>query len=409
MNCKTINQIFAETAYIRMGGTEHELQCAKYLQAACAQLGLQARLEPFPIRLYTEHSAKFSVNGKEIPCKGYYGSPSGTVTAPLYYLAGTDAISLEKCRNRIVLVDKGVGYKLYDKLTEHGAVGFITYNGNIHFPDRDVDQRELSFEIVDQSHIPGVNIHISDAVELVRGGGGAATLTLEHTSRLGSSHNLVLDLEGETDETVVISAHYDTTALSTGAYDNMSASIALLALAEHYSKTVHRRRIRLVWCGSEERGLLGSVAYCRQHRDELKNTVLNINLDMLGSLMGEFVAFSCVNEDMLHFLEAFFKKHRIAASARYAIRSSDSNSFVHFGVPAVSFARYAPSGVAPIHTRYDTVDTVNAKRLREDIEIIAKFTDCISNEAQLPISLEISEKIRGDVAEYVKRKKAFIE
>ena len=148
--------------------------------------------------------------------------------------------------------------------------------------------------------------------------------------------------------------------------------------------------------------MLGSLAYCKERGAELKNTVLNINLDMLGSLMGEFVAFSCANEDMTAFLEKFMKRHRFSASVRYAIRSSDSNSFVYFGVPAVSFARYAPAGIAPIHTRYDIAETVSAKRLLEDARIIAKFTESVANQADF--SMEISEKIRSDVNEYMNRK-----
>ncbi len=407
MNTKMIDRIFSDTAYVRTGGSVMELECARYLQAQCAQMELDAKLEPFPVTVYTERVATLSVDGKEIPCKGYYGSPSGRVQAPLYYLSGTDVTSLKKCKGRIVLTDKPVGYKLYDKLTEHGAIGFITYSGNPHLPDRDIDRKEITYDTNGLPCLYGVHIHVSDAIELVKKGRGTVEMTLQQTSDRGASHNLVLDLDGDTEETVVICAHYDTTSLSTGAYDNMSSCIALLKIAEYFSTRPHHRRIRLLWCGSEERGLLGSIAYCQQHGDDLKNTILNINLDMLGSLMGEFVAFSCVNEEMLHFLDTFFQKHRFSATSRYAIRSSDSNSFVHFGIPAVSFARYAPSVVAPIHTRYDTANTVSAKRLLDDANIIIQFTECICNASPLPISMEISEKIRGEVAEYMKRKKIF--
>jgi Zn-dependent M28 family amino/carboxypeptidase len=215
---------------------------------------------------------------------------------------------------------------------------------------------------------------------------------------------VILDIEGESKETVVISAHYDSTVLSTGAYDNMSGCIGLLYLAEYFSAIPHRRRIRLLWCGSEERGLLGSQEYCRIHKSELTSTVLNINLDMLGSVMGEFVAFSCVNDEMSDFLAKFLAKHRFPASVRHAIRSSDSNSFVYCGVPAVSFARYAPPNMAPIHTRYDKPQTVSAKQLLSDMKIIAQFVEHIANTVDFSFSMEISEKIKIEVEKYMKRK-----
>ena len=42
-----------------------------------------------------------------------------------------------------------------------------------------------------------------------------------------------------------------------------------------------------MFCGSEERGLLGSKAYVRDHEAELEKIVLIINLDMIGTYMGK--------------------------------------------------------------------------------------------------------------------------
>ena len=52
-----------------------------------------------------------------------------------------------------------------------------------------------------------------------------------------------------------------------------------------------RRRVCLnchirLWCGSEERGLLGSKAYVAAHEEDLKKTVLNINLDKNLEILG---------------------------------------------------------------------------------------------------------------------------
>ena len=44
MDAKTIARIFEGTAYVRMGGSEEELKCAKYLQAECQNLGLNAEI-----------------------------------------------------------------------------------------------------------------------------------------------------------------------------------------------------------------------------------------------------------------------------------------------------------------------------------------------------------------------------
>ena len=51
----------------------------------------------------------------------------------------------------------------------------------------------------------------------------------------GTSQNVVLELPGECDEIITFTAHYDSTSLSSGAYDNMSGCVGLLSMAEYFS------------------------------------------------------------------------------------------------------------------------------------------------------------------------------
>ena len=128
----------------------------------------------------------------------------------------------------------------------------------------------------------------ADAVELIRRGASTAKITLKQEEYTGQSHNVVLNMPGQVDEYIAFTAHYDSTSLSQGAYDNMSGSLGILGIAEHFAAHPHRYGLRFIWCGSEERGLLGSKAYCADE-EKLKNCVLNINLDMIGCIMGKFI------------------------------------------------------------------------------------------------------------------------
>ena len=132
-----------------------------------------------------------------------------------------------------------------------------------------------------------------------------ATIELEQEEYKGVSWNVVAELPGEVEETIVLTAHYDSTALSQGAYDNMSGSVGILAIAEHFSKHPHRYGIRAVWCGSEERGLLGSKAYVKDHEEELPKIIFNVNLDMIGCTMGKFIAACTTEEKLVSFLKYF--------------------------------------------------------------------------------------------------------
>ena len=143
MDIQTIEKIIEETAYVRTGGTPEELKCAQYLQAQCKALGYEATLEAFTVPMATMRKATLTVDGREIPCKGYFCAGSGTVEAPLYYLRDNNPYSLQQCKGKIVMFDGYLGYWKYQDMLENGAVGYISYDGNANYADRDIDQREL--------------------------------------------------------------------------------------------------------------------------------------------------------------------------------------------------------------------------------------------------------------------------
>ena len=231
MKAADFMKIFADTAYVRMGGSVEELRCAEYIQQTCAEMGLQAELEAFNVDMATISEAQLVVDGEQIPCKGYLCAGSAEITAPLYYLRSTDPYSLSLCKDKIVMIDGYLGYWMYQDILENGALGFITYDGNINYADRDIDQRELRSYVHKGNKIPGVNINAKDAVALIAKGAAEAKILLKQEEYTGASHNVVLDLPGTRDQWIVLTAHYDSTSLSQGAYDNMSGSAGLLALA----------------------------------------------------------------------------------------------------------------------------------------------------------------------------------
>ena len=405
MNPKEIMKIFEDTAYVRMGGSQEELRCAEYLKARCAQMGLEAVIEPFAVDMATMQEEVFLADGVEIPCKGYLCSGSAEVEAPLYYLRNTDAYSLSQCKGKIVMVDRRMGHWMYQDVLEKGAVGFVTYDGHINYADRDIDRRELRKTVHQGNKIPGVNIHVTDAVEMVKKGVTTGKILLKQEEYEGKSHNVILDLPGETDEYIVLTAHYDSTSLSQGAYDNMSGSIGLLGIAEYFSKNPHRYGLRFVWCGSEERGLLGAKAYCAAHEEDLKKVVLNINLDMIGCIMGKFAACCTTEEKLVHYISYMAMELGFPIHSYQEVYSSDSTPFADKGVPAVSFARWAPNETGTIHNSYDTMKLMKGEQMAEDIDFLVRFTDRMANAVRCPVDRSIPDSMKEKLDYYLCRKR----
>ena len=406
MDEKKIMQYFEDTAYVRMGGSEEELKCAKYLQQCCADMGMEASLEAFEVDMATIEEAVLLVDGQEIPCKGYLCAGNAELEAPFYYLRSTDAYSLSQCKGKIVMIDGYMGYWMYQDIVDNGAVGFVTYDGNVNYTDRDIDQRELRSYVSKGRKIPGVNINAKDAVALIAKGAQTAKLLLKQEEYKGNSHNVILDLPGQTDEYIVLTAHYDSTSLSQGAYDNMSGSVGLLGIAEYFKDHPHRYGLRFIWCGSEERGLLGSKAYTAALDEEsLKKIVLNINMDMIGCIMGGWVVHCSAEEAAVKYMEYFANEKGFPLSARQDLHSSDSTPFADKGVPAISFARYAPPSTGTIHNSYDTVALMSPVQLKKDIDFIVAFTDRMANSVRCPVSREIPDNIKEKLDIYLARKR----
>ncbi len=406
MNTREIKQVLKDTDFIHTGGTPEELRVAEYLAEKCRVLGAETRLEVFDVEMADVHHASLLADGKEIPCKGYKCCGSGSVEALFCYLPNTDPASLTAAQGKIVLLDTGAGHFLYQDLLANGAVGFITYDGNVRFRDSDIDHKELRSYVSLGKKIPGVNINAKDAFRLVKGGVKQISITVEQDEYPGQSHNVIAELPGKTDEWIVLSAHYDTTPLSHGSYDNMSGCIGLLHILETLAATApHRYGLRFVFCGSEERGLLGSKAYVQQHEAELEKIALNINLDMIGTYMGKFIACCSAEEGLVHYIRYFGAQRDWGVAPRMGVYSSDSTPFADKGVPAVSFARIAPSSQATIHNRYDTAEVLSPERLRSDADFLADFTAAMADAAKCPVKREIPEKVKTELDEYMNRKR----
>ncbi len=114
--------------------------------------------------------------------------------------------------------------------------------------------------------------------------------------------NIVGVLEGAgplADETIVIGAHYDHVGYGNfgslggpgaagkihyGADDNASGTTGLIELARRYGAMKNRegRRIVFIAFSAEERGLFGSIHYCKEPIFPLEKTAAMINMDMIG-------------------------------------------------------------------------------------------------------------------------------
>ena len=402
-----LNSIFENTDFVHTSGTKEELQVAYYLKEQCEKMGVTANLESFRVPMSSIKKANLLADGQEIPCKAFKGCGSGNVEGELYYMPGTDPVSIANAADKIVLLDtSNISFFTYQDLIKAGAKAILFRYGDAHYPNEDIDQRELRENVVGKSpKILCAMINVHQAVKLVKNEVKAIRLEVKQDEYDGKSHNVIAELPGKREEWIVLSAHYDSTSLSHGAYDNMSGCAGLLGIMEKLKDKELNYGLRFLFCGSEECGLLGSKAYVRDHEEELEHIVLNLNLDMIGTYMGQFIACVSAEDKLVHYISYMSAETGFPINAKMGVYSSDSTPFADKGVPALSFARIAHTVVAPIHCRYDLKEVLSMKQLQKDIDFLADFTERFAKAVVCPVSRQIPEKVKEELDEYLFRKR----
>ena len=133
--------------------------------------------------------------------------------------------------------------------------------------------------------------------------------------------------------------------------------------------------------------------------------MLNINLDMIGSVMGKFIACVTGEEKLVHYIAYMASELGFGMEARQGVYSSDSTPFADKGVPAVSFARLAPHNTATIHNSYDTAALLRGEQMEADIRFIAAFAGRMANAARCPVAREMPDNMKERLDYYLNRKR----
>jgi Zn-dependent M28 family amino/carboxypeptidase len=135
-------------------------------------------------------------------------------------------------------------------------------------------------------HIPGVGTSFAVGVDL-NDPGTVARVKTEVLEELGESVNVIAETPGgDPNRTVVIGAHLDSVPAGPGINDNGSGSGGILEIAEVFAAQDRepRNKLRFMWYGAEELGLVGSTKYVEGlSQDEKDDILAMLNFDMIGS------------------------------------------------------------------------------------------------------------------------------
>lgn len=413
MDSKRLFSSLEKLNFVRVSRTEEERKAAQIILKEIETAGGQGYIEKFDVSDWKIKTQKFYVNSpiyKEYDVTGYgcCANTNGPLTAPFYYFDTFTKVSREKAKDKIVLVNGYLTYDTYKEIASSGAVGFITFSNDVYEDETnsDLDVRELRKLMSDIKKLPGVHMRSKDAMDLVKLNPETVTIEIEQEEFVSQSQNVISTIKGKMlEEEIVITAHYDSVPFSRGVYDNGAGSAIILELYRYFINNKPLRTLRFIWCGSEERGLLGSKAFVKKHNKELKNIILCLNVDVAGPVLGKDSIVVMANDPAVKFIEEYRNKIEYVCDVKSDTYSSDSIPFADKGIPGLNFMRFGTQGTAHIHTRKDTLYFMSEDALYNTYKYVLKFTNHFANVEEFPIARKIDRKMKDKICKYLKKRK----
>jgi hypothetical protein len=263
---------------------------------------------------------------------------------------------------------------------------------------------------------PGTLERAGATIEAALRENGFAFTRLPYDSHGVRVENLEATLVGRSNsnEIVVIGAHYDTAAGGPGADDNASGVAAMLAIARSLSASKHApaRTVRFVAFVNEEppffwNEAMGSLVYAKTCKARGDVVTAMLSLETLGYYRdepgsqkyppvvswffpdrGDFVAFvgNLGSRGVVHDAIGTFRKSAAFPSEGAALPSfitgvgwSDQWSFWQVGYPGVMVTDTAPFRNPHYHQAGDTPDTLDYERLARVTEGLVEVVKKLAN------------------------------
>ena len=411
---KRMYSLLEKLNFERLSTFDGERKAAEILTKEIEAIGLTPVIETFKAPRYTIKTAKLEVTEpfyKEYEVSGYGFSGNDAadgIEADFVCLEAFEPIDLVDIKGKIVFVANGLRPMDFKTLIEAGVRGAITPSGSFRdtAETADLDRRMLRAAHTEFGKLPTVSIRMKDAMEMVASKPEKVKLTLAQEEGEADSQNVMVEIPGTKypDEVIVYTAHYDSVVFSHGMFDNATGTATILEILRYYKENPPKRTLRFIWCGSEERGLLGSKYYVSAHEADLEKIRLCINVDMTGPIFGRDYALVTAEESLCSVISFLYKELGHPMTVMQEICSSDSIPFADKGIPSVNFLRRAANNSSQIHCRYDVIDIISADALERTAKFIVAFSNRVIESKFFPIDKKMPDIMVEKINKYLRKK-----
>ena len=383
----------------RLGGSDAEARAREWGAAKMKQMGFKnVRIETYEMPAWSrisESAAIVSPFPQALHATALGNSvstPEGGIKAEVVRFETLTALQqapLTGLEGKIVFVDEkmtrtqdGSGYgvavaKRSGAAYEAGRRGALAavirsvgtdshrnpHTGNMNYKD-------------DAAAIPTAALSNPDADQLAR----ALTLAKEpvvlaldlQTAKADTavSGNVIGEIEGRTDELIVIGGHLDSWDLGTGAVDDGAGIAITLAAAKLIDEMKGKpgRTIRVVMWGAEEVGLHGAKAYAEAHKNELSRHALAAESDFgAGKIWSMQTKFGEASLPKAKIFAEALRPLGVGPGDNNASGGADVSPLRDAGVPVIDLNQDGTDYFDLHHTPDDTLDKIDPAALKQNV------------------------------------------
>ncbi len=359
----------------RESASEQERMAAEYLHAEFESMGYSTTVQPFTVEELSAELSGLAMRAaglEDVRVIPLDGSPAGRVSGDLAAIGlGTRGDMPEGgLDGKIALIRRGL-ITFEEKVSrahDASAVGAVIYNN---------EPGNFMGTLIDPGPIPAVAISQEDGERVLAAvGSGDVQASIRVANEARASGNVIAELPGSGEATVILGAHYDTVPGVQGANDNTSGTATLLAIARELAESSFPFTLRFISFGSEEIGLVGSGFYVTSlSESERRDIVAMINFDVVGSGTGPRVLGDGELTDMV--LES---GDTLGIDVRWSPGlqggSSDHASFLDAGIPAVMLFS---DDFSRIHTPEDTFEFIDPSLMESAVRLASDLVNRLAS------------------------------
>ena len=334
------------TIGVRTAGSEEAARAADAVADAFRELGLKPRFQEFPLLGYDPEEPELEIDGERWPAGPCLYAQPGEVEGEIQRLSdGIWAVG----EGRIMRTPFG-----------RGPIPFLTglkYGGYLATP-------------------PTAFVSVADSERLQDG--MRARLVVRGEFVPGRrDRNVIAELPGESDEAIVVGAHFDAVWRGPGAIDNATGVEGLRRVAERLVGRKHPRTLRFISFGAEEIGLLGARRYVLEEKqaERLDRIVGMVNLDCIGR--GDKLVLLAAPAELLGRAEELART--LGLLDRYEVSTelseeagTDHAPFAGEKIPAISVLHFPYD---EYHLTTDTAELVDEQLMNDAVELATALVE----------------------------------